>query len=401
MTQDYYAQVAAAFDRAAASYRGDYAANPIMAWLADDTFGRLCRLFPAGSRLLEIGCGTGEMALRLAEAGRIIVASDIAPAMIAQAQRNAAASPAASRLTWLTAAAGELSQAVAGLHVGENVIARSGVCSEAISADARDCFGPNGGPRNDGAGVLGENVIARSGVCGCEARSKAISADARDCFGPNGGPRNDGAGVLGENVIARSVFCGCEARSKAISTDARDCFGPNGGPRNDSAGVFGPCFDGAYSNFGPLNCEPELGRVARDLAEMLPPGAAFLCSVMNRWCAWEIGWGLLRLRPREATRRLGRGWVAAAMSAGPGEAPSRLPVRYFTPREFARAFRPSFCLETCLGYPTLLPPPYLAGRFTRAISRLGGLERRVAGWPGFRSLGDHFLLVLRRTGEVG
>ncbi len=359
MTQDYYAQVAAAFDRAAASYRGDYAANPIMAWLADDTFGRLCRLFPAGSRLLEIGCGTGEMALRLAEAGRIIVASDIAPAMIAQAQRNAAASPAASRLTWLTAAAGELSQAVAGLHVGENVIARSGVCSE------------------------------------------AISADARDCFGPNGGPRNDGAGVLGENVIARSVFCGCEARSKAISTDARDCFGPNGGPRNDSAGVFGPCFDGAYSNFGPLNCEPELGRVARDLAEMLPPGAAFLCSVMNRWCAWEIGWGLLRLRPREATRRLGRGWVAAAMSAGPGEAPSRLPVRYFTPREFARAFRPSFCLETCLGYPTLLPPPYLAGRFTRAISRLGGLERRVAGWPGFRSLGDHFLLVLRRTGEVG
>ncbi len=41
------------------------------------------------------------------------------------------------------------------------------------------------------------NVIARSVVCGCEARSKAISLDARDCFGPNDGPRNDSLVALG------------------------------------------------------------------------------------------------------------------------------------------------------------------------------------------------------------
>lgn len=279
MTEDYHACVAAAFDRAATSYRADYVANPIMAWLADDTFAQLCRLFPPGSRLLEIGCGTGEMALRLAAAGREIVATDISPAMIAQAQAGAAAHPARDRVTWFVAPA-------------------------------------------------------------------------------------SGLGAAG-TLIGRSLGAG---------------------------------FNGAYSNFGPLNCEPDLVAVASALAALLPAGAAFLGSVMNRWCAWEIAWGLARLRPREAARRLGRGWRPARMSAGPGEAASTIPVRYFSPRAFARVFAPGFRLERCLGYPILIPPPYLAGRWPAAPERLGPLERRMRGWPALRSLGDHFLVVLRRAG---
>lgn len=271
MSEGYYRQVAAAFDRAAASYHADYAANPIMAWLQEDTFSHLARLFPPGSRLLEIGCGTGEMALRLASAGRTVVATDISEGMIAQARAAAAGSPAGDGVTWLAVPAGNLAAAVAGP------------------------------------------------------------------------------------------------------------------------------FDGAYSNFGALNCEPDLERVAEELHSLLKPGAPFLCSVMNRWCAWELAWGLVRLRPVEATRRLGRGWVSARMSAGPGEPPSSIPVRYFTPGEFARTFRPLFRPEAVLGCPVLLPPPYLADRFPGAPARLGRLERRVRGWPLLRGLGDHFMLIMRRV----
>jgi hypothetical protein len=140
--------------------------------------------------------------------------------------------------------------------------------------------------------------------------------------------------------------------------------------------------------------------LARTLAARLPTGAPFLCSVMNRWCAWELALGFARGRPRAATRRLGKGWRTARMSAAAGEAASEIAVRYFTPGEFARRFRPHFRLETCLGYPVVIPPPYTAARWPEAAARLGGIERRVRAWPGLRSLGDHFLLILRRTDTV-
>jgi SAM-dependent methyltransferase len=265
----YYEQVAAAFDRAAASYHRDYAANPIMAWLEDDAFEQLCRLFPAGSRLLEIGCGPGAMALRLAAAGRTVVATDIAPAMVAQAERVTADHPTRARLTWLVAAAAQIGERVAG------------------------------------------------------------------------------------------------------------------------------AFDGAYSNLGPLNCEPDLGRFASGLARLLRPEAIFFCSVMNRVCAWEIVWGLSHFRWREATRRLGRGWRMARMSAGPGEPPTEFPVRYYSPGEFAAALKPHFRAEQVMGYPVIIPPPYLASRFPNAPGRLSRIERRARRIPGLRALGDHFVIVFR------
>jgi hypothetical protein len=85
------------------------------------------------------------------------------------------------------------------------------------------------------------------------------------------------------------------------------------------------------------------------------------------------------------------------MSGAPGDAPTTIPVRYYTPGAFARAFRPFFHLEAARAYPLLIPPPHMARRFPGAPAKLEGMERRLAGLPGLRALGDHFLLVLRRT----
>ncbi|MGQ9489720.1 MAG: class I SAM-dependent methyltransferase [Anaerolineae bacterium] len=216
---EYYARVASAFDRAAPTYYADYAANPIQAWLEEESFRLLTGLLPAGSRVVEIGCGAGEMAMRLAGAGFRVVATDISPAMIAQAQAAAAQQAVQGHITWLAAPAAALAE-----HVS------------------------------------------------------------------------------------------------------------------------GP-FAAAYSGFGPLNCEPDLERVAQALAGLLGSGGRFICSVMNRYCLWEIAWGLLRLRPREALRRLRPGWVQARMSAGPGEPASTIPVRYYTPAGFARCFARDFIPE--------------------------------------------------------
>jgi ubiquinone/menaquinone biosynthesis C-methylase UbiE len=159
-------------------------------------------------------------------------------------------------------------------------------------------------------------------------------------------------------------------------------------------------FEGAYASFGALNCEPDLEPVAATLARLLGPGARLVCSIMGRWCAWEIAWGLFHLRPREAFRRLGQDWVGAGL-ASPGGTLS-VPVRYYTPRSFARAFEPHFRVCAARGLPVILPPPYLdhlLERHPALFRRLMRAEPSLRDRFPFHSLGDHFLLIMERLGE--
>jgi len=84
---------AAAFDAIASRYDDLFsaAANPLVAMMRARVLRAVDRHFPEPARLLEIGCGTGEDALALAERGHHVVACDPAPAMIATARAKVAA----------------------------------------------------------------------------------------------------------------------------------------------------------------------------------------------------------------------------------------------------------------------------------------------------------------------
>jgi SAM-dependent methyltransferase len=269
--------VAGAFDQAAGTYDDLYQANPVMAWLRRESLAALQQAFEPGSRLLEIGCGTGEEALALAQAGYQVVATDISPAMIEAAR--AKAQPAhGGQVTWLALPAGRL-------------------------------------------------------------------ATVEDSYGTG-------------------------------------------------------AFDGAYASFGALNCEPDLAPVADALARLLKPGAHLVSSVMNRACAWEIGWGLAHLRPGEAFRRLRQGWLDAGLESPDGRL--TVPTRYYSPRSFARAFEPDFRTILVRALPVLLPPPYLDHLLKRhgsLFARLEAWERRLRDHFPWSSLGDHTLMILAREGE--
>jgi hypothetical protein len=121
---------------------------------------------------------------------------------------------------------------------------------------------------------------------------------------------------------------------------------------------------------------------------------------MNRCCAWEIGWGLVHLRPRQAFRRLKPGWLDAGLASPQGRL--SVPTRYYSPRSFTRHFEPSFRVRQVRGLPFLLPPPYLAHLLDRhpvAFARLEGMERRLRDWYPFSNLGDHTLLIMVREGH--
>jgi SAM-dependent methyltransferase len=154
-------------------------------------------------------------------------------------------------------------------------------------------------------------------------------------------------------------------------------------------------FQGAYSGFGALNTEPDLGAVSGALFDRLEPGAACVAMVMNRRCLFEIWHNLRRFKPSETLDR-SREWVESRAGVGGVQAP----VTFYTPDDFAAPFASHFTVESVRALPVLLPPVHLhelynadPARYEAAAAR----DRRMRERKGFRAWGDHFVIVLRRS----
>jgi SAM-dependent methyltransferase len=151
-------------------------------------------------------------------------------------------------------------------------------------------------------------------------------------------------------------------------------------------------FDGAYSSFGALNGEPDLGTLGCALAALIRPGGCLVTSVMNRFYPFEVLWFLGHGRLRQAVRR----WRGSTLAHVSPSLAVRVQTWYWSPRSFARAF-PAFRRVSCRALPLLLPPPFVAHlwvRFPAWMEWLGRWEKRLAGWRPFCALGDHFVMIL-------
>jgi ubiquinone/menaquinone biosynthesis C-methylase UbiE len=152
-------------------------------------------------------------------------------------------------------------------------------------------------------------------------------------------------------------------------------------------------YDGAYSNLGPLNCAPDLQQLSRDCARLLKPGGALVFSVIGRICPWEILHYLRRRQWRRVKLRFASGFVPVSMNK------HTIWTHYYGPREFYRSFQREFTLSHYRGLCVLVPPPYLGWvreRHARWYEGLWRLDRRIAGWPLLRAMGDHFLIVMQK-----
>jgi SAM-dependent methyltransferase len=257
-----------AFDSVAADYDGARGNNALIQDMRREMWRWLDLSFAAGSRLIDIGCGTGLDAVRMAGLGHQVTATDWSPQMV---QRT---------------------------------------CDRAASAQL-------------------------------QARVQAIAVGAQELG------RLEGAGS----------------------------------------------YDGAYSNLGPLNCAPDLAEVSRACARLLKPGGALVFSVIGRICPWEISHYLRRGQWARVKLRFARSFVPVGMNH------HTIWTHYYTPREFYRSFRQQFALTHLRGLCVFAPPPYLTWvreRHPRWHDRLWRVDRRLAAWPLLRSVGDHFLLVMKK-----
>lgn len=151
----------------------------------------------------------------------------------------------------------------------------------------------------------------------------------------------------------------------------------------------GEKFDGVYSNFGAINCTPDLAALARDLADVMVEGAPLAWVVMGRYVPWEWAWYLARGDASTAFRRLRKSGVAWR----------GLTVRYPTPREVIRAMRAHFAARTVTPLGLVLPGSYAAPRLQRAPRLLAALTRAESALQNLRLLAacaDHYFFEATR-----
>lgn len=161
-------------------------------------------------------------------------------------------------------------------------------------------------------------------------------------------------------------------------------------------GLPGP-FDGAFSNFGPLNCLDGWRPLARWLADRIRPGGIAALCVMGPLCVWEMGWYGLHGEFGVALRRFRKKSVFQV------EGGESIQVRYPTAARLWRDFAPWFRVASQRGIGVFLPPVEQYGLLDRrpgVFQRLTGWETRLADhWP-FLYLGDHYWLELERTTDA-
>ncbi|CAG0932876.1 hypothetical protein TFLX_02815 [Thermoflexales bacterium] len=157
--------------------------------------------------------------------------------------------------------------------------------------------------------------------------------------------------------------------------------------------VAGGPFNYLFSNFGGLNCIPDLSLVTQHLPKVLAPGGKLTWVIMPPLCPWEMAL-LLKGKYHLATRRLRRGGVLAHVAG------VRFMTYYFTPRQVMNALGPDFRLLGLEGLAVFTPPADRVDfprRFPRLYRALVKIDDALASHAPFNHWGDFFILTAQDT----
>ena len=151
----------------------------------------------------------------------------------------------------------------------------------------------------------------------------------------------------------------------------------------------GQHFDHIFSNFGGLNCIPELNQITNHLTDLLKPGGFITWVVMPPFCPWELLW-VIKGHARKAFRRWKKN---GAMAHVEGE---YFRTYYHSLSSIVKSLGPAFQLAKVESLGLLTPPPASASfidRFPSTFSILQSLERNLTRTFPFSRWGDHIIVT--------
>jgi len=153
-------------------------------------------------------------------------------------------------------------------------------------------------------------------------------------------------------------------------------------------------FDYVFSNFGGLNCIPDLKAVIQHLPPLLKKGAYVTWVIMPPVCLWEIK-DALKGNFRSAFRRFGKHGSKAHLE---GEF---FQVYYFTPSSVQKAFGKQFKLINLEGLGAIMPPPSkekFPKKYPKLFQKLTQIDERLRHSFPFNAWADHFIITLQYLG---
>jgi ubiquinone/menaquinone biosynthesis C-methylase UbiE len=155
-------------------------------------------------------------------------------------------------------------------------------------------------------------------------------------------------------------------------------------------------FDYVFSNFGGLNCIPDLHEVIKNLPSLLSPGAYITFVIMPRVCPWELSF-MLRGNFRRAFRRYTKGGAKAHLE---GE---YFQTYYFAPCEVEKKFGQNFKKIALQGLASISPPPHnikVQERFPKLYNALANLDEKLSFTFPFNKWADHYILTMQYQPEL-
>jgi ubiquinone/menaquinone biosynthesis C-methylase UbiE len=154
-----------------------------------------------------------------------------------------------------------------------------------------------------------------------------------------------------------------------------------------------PLADLVFSNFGGMNCTPDLASAAEAIAGVTKPGGYFIGVIMPTFSLWEALSYAARLQWRQMLRRIHDHAPATGFDG------TSFPVYYYSPGTATAAFSSHFERRQLIGLSIISPSPQstrFVQRHPMLANSLIAIDGIIETFPLLRSIGDHYLIVLQR-----
>jgi ubiquinone/menaquinone biosynthesis C-methylase UbiE len=158
------------------------------------------------------------------------------------------------------------------------------------------------------------------------------------------------------------------------------------------AGQLAPkTFDHCFSNFGGLNCVPDLRPIADQLRRIVRPGGMVTVVVMPRICPWEL-LHLLRGNTQIGLRRLRKQGVIAHIEG------HYFRTYYHSVSDVLQSFGSDFTIVAIRGVASFSPPPFMEkfpGRYPGLYRFLQRCDERFNISRPFNRWADQFIITMK------